>query len=325
MIPSVKERLQSWRDISVAWFRPAFAQRTPAAALRPLLTQAEIAALINEAYAVADHALHHPDVQYRHAGDMRSIHLGQGLDFEESRLYQRGDDLRGMDWRTTARTGKAYVKVFREEHQAATHIVVDRGASMRFATRTRLKAAQAARVAIVSAFAALRKGASVGGSVIQPERIFVPPANGAYGAFRLLEALVAPAPPLSGSAGAELWPSLELLEGVLARGSKLVIISDLAGFDGAFDCVLSRLVVRYEVVPVAILDPSELVLPDVGATCFADSLGGTAVSVDTHETALRLNFSARQQAILERIKQSLGMFGIRLRECRTSDEQLPYA
>lgn len=319
-----KGRLQSWREIAAGWLSSPSARRAQAATAQPLLTQTEVDALISEAYAVADDALRHPDVQCRHAGDMRSIHLGQGLDFEESRLYQRGDDLRGMDWRTTARTGKAYIKVFREEHLSSTHIVVDRSTSMRFATRKRLKVAQAARVAILSAFAAVRKGASVGGSVVQPVRISVPPATGSHGALRLLEALLAPAPPLGSEAGAGLAPALELLEAVLARGSKLVIVSDLAGFDSVPNSMIGRLALRYEVVPVIILDPAELALPDMGAIRFAHSINGKAVWIDTHDTALRGKFYARQQAILERLKQSFMNCGMHLRECQTTTERLPY-
>ena len=117
----------------------------------PLLTPEEIVALIEQADALRHTRAHGREVFLRHPGDARSAHFGQGLDFEEVRAYQAGDDIRNMDWRTTARTGEPYLKVFREEHHPALHIVVDRGAGMRFGTTRQLKAAQAARVAILAA------------------------------------------------------------------------------------------------------------------------------------------------------------------------------
>ena len=86
---------------------------------RPLLDAAEIAALLQQVQTLADESQHAQEVYYRHAGDFRSAYLGQGLDFEEVRPYQQGDDLRSMDWRTTARIGKPYLKIYREEHQPA--------------------------------------------------------------------------------------------------------------------------------------------------------------------------------------------------------------
>lgn len=292
---------------------------------RPLLDAAEIAALASEAYAAVDQGLHRPDVQYRHAGDMRSIYLGQGLDFEESRLYQRGDDLRSMDWRTTARTGKAYVKVFREEHQAALHIVVDRGASMRFATRTRLKATQAARLAVLAAFAAVRKGANVGGSIVAPERIVIPPASGQAGALRLIEAVVASAPPLADAHGdSGLWATLEMLESVLARGTKLVVISDFYGFSPGSSDILTRLAYHNEVVPVLIADPSELVLPDLGTAFFRASTDGEVATVNTSDANLRRHYAERQQSAQQALRDFFSALGIQLQVCLTTAERLPY-
>lgn len=292
---------------------------------RPLLDETEISTLVGEAYAAADKMLTRPDVQYRHAGDMRSIYLGQGLDFEESRLYQRGDDLRSMDWRTTARTGKAYVKVFREEHQAAIHVLVDRGASMRFATRGRLKVTQAARLAVLAAFSAVRKGASVGGSIVQPERIFIPAASGQIGALHLIEAAVAPAPPLGQShTGLGFWATLEMLESVLSRGTKLILISDFQGFDRGYQNTITRLAYRNEVVPMIIVDPSELELPDVGVAIFSGATDTEAKRIDTHDAALRRDFAERQRAAQAGLLEYFSAIGIQAQICLTTADMLPH-
>ena len=80
---------------------------------QPLLTPEEIVLLIEQADALRQARMHGREVFLRHPGDARSAHLGRGLDFEEVRAYQAGDDIRAMDWRTTARTGKPYLKIYR--------------------------------------------------------------------------------------------------------------------------------------------------------------------------------------------------------------------
>jgi uncharacterized protein (DUF58 family) len=120
------------------------------------------------------------EVHDHHAGDWASRWLGRGLDFEESRLYSAGDDIRDMDWRTTARTGRAHLKIYREERQPLVHLVVDRGATMRFGTRRRLKVAQAARVAAVLAFATADRNGVIGATCGMPRMKPCPRAMGAW-------------------------------------------------------------------------------------------------------------------------------------------------
>ena len=167
-------------------FRRLFASlsvRVSDAVHLPLLSDAELAQLIQRVQAMNLVHDQSRDVHYRHAGDDRSVYLGRGLDFEEVRPYQRGDEVRDMDLRTTARTGKPYLKIYREEHQPALHIVVDRGASMRFGTRTQLKAALAARLAAIFAFSAMHSNTCIGGTVWQPGGFILPCRNGEEGAI----------------------------------------------------------------------------------------------------------------------------------------------
>ena len=132
----------------------------------PLLSAQEIVQLVEQAEAVRHTRAHDSEVFLRHPGDARSAHLGRGLDFEEVRAYQAGDDIRAMDWRTTARTGEPYLKVYREEHHPALHIVLDRTAGMRFGTQTQLKVTQAARCAILAAVLESSAHACIGGTLV---------------------------------------------------------------------------------------------------------------------------------------------------------------
>ena len=170
----------------------------------PLMSVNEIAALAGQASVLA----HLPvrEVHDHHAGDWASRWLGRGLDFEESRLYSPGDDTRDMDWRTTARTGRPHLKIYREERQPAVHLVVDRGATMRFGTRKRLKVTQAARVAAILAFAATGQNGVVGATLWSREDETLPTRHGRLAALGLIDQAGAPCPPptyLEPTAGAE--------------------------------------------------------------------------------------------------------------------------
>lgn len=295
----------------------------------PLLNDAEIAALLQQVEAIADDPHHTQEVYYRHAGDFRSAYLGQGLDFEEARLYQQGDDIRNMDWRTTARTGKPHLKIYREEHQPALHVVMDRDASMRFGTETQLKVTQAARIAALFAFAAMRHGACIGGSLVQPGEMTefteftLPCSVGEAGAFRLVEACVAPCPPLQDAIpSASLWHTLERLDSVLARGTRLIIISDFQELDERRLPLLSRLASRHTLVPIQVTDQVEQRLPDMGMMCFRDGATGLTRWVDTGDYALREAFQHNSQQRLEAQSAMFNRIGVRLVQCHTGDDPL---
>ena len=92
------------------------------------------------------------------AGAYRSRFRGRGVDFLESRNYQPGDDIRNMDWRVTARTGKPHTKIFQEERERPVLIVLDAGPSLFFGTRRQLKSVAAGKMAAAIAWAAVRRG-----------------------------------------------------------------------------------------------------------------------------------------------------------------------
>ncbi len=104
------------------------------------------------------------------AGNRQSRFRGRGIDFQESRNYQPGDDIRTMDWRVTARTGRPHTKVFQEERERPIIIVIDCNPSMFFGTRVAFKAVIAARLAALIAWAAIRNGDRIGAVSVWPRR-----------------------------------------------------------------------------------------------------------------------------------------------------------
>lgn len=267
----------------------------------PLLTAEEIVLLIEQADALRNARTHGREVLLRHPGDARSAHLGRGLDFEEVRAYQAGDDIRAMDWRTTARTGEPYMKVYREEHHPALHIVVDRGAGMRFGTQRQLKVAQAARVAILAAVLESSAHACVGGTIMDHTPITLPCFAKQAGILQLAQASAAPCPPLSHQADREhvQWlDALRRIAATLPSGSRLLLLSDFHWLLPEDAPLLAHLALRHDLAAIHISDPVEQELPALGRMQFYDLAQQRLRWIDTGNRQVREHFSvaaAQQQ------------------------------
>jgi len=289
----------------------------------PLLSDADLADIIQHVQAMDLAHLQAKDVHYRQAGDYRSVYLGRGLDFEEVRLYQRGDEMRDMDWRTTARTGKPYLKVYREEHQPALHIVIDRGASMRFGTRTQLKVTLAARIAAVFAFAAMPGNTCIGGTLWQPGGFTLPCRNGEEGATQLVRAAIAACPPLLQDTHEEARTFSEMLrelDALLPRGSRLVLISDFAALHEQDLPILMRLASHHGLLALQVTDSAEENLPNVGMMRFFDVATGKLRWLDTGSQRVRNAFSKEADALHQQQRLLFERIGVRLHRCATDGD-----
>jgi len=280
------------------WLSRPRTAHTPDSTDAPLLTPDEIAQLIEQARALTRQRKQQHEVHQRHPGDSRSVHMGRGLDFEESRPYQPGDDIRDMDWRTTARIGKPYLKVYREEHHPMLHIVVDRTAPMRFGTRVRLKATQAARIAALLAIASSRDCACIGGTMVEEAAAPLLCQPGDAGALALAEAAAAPCPPLveAGDMAAPWQALLPRLIAEIPRGSRLIFVTDLQWLREEHASALNLLASRQEVAVCEIVDPAEIDLPNVGLARFSDTTSGAVRWIDTAARGVRAAFQREAQA-----------------------------
>jgi len=270
------------------WVRGRAAPDSGAPLHAPLIAAVDMAALAAQASLLTAKPLR--EVHDHHAGDWASRWLGRGLDFEESRLYSPGDDIRDMDWRTTARTGRAHLKIYREERQPLLHLVVDRGATMRFGTRRRLKVAQAARVAAVLAFATVGHGGVIGATLWDDQDETLPARHGRLAALGLIGQAAAPCPPLADPAPTDALQHadrLAALQASLPRGARLVLISDFAWLGDSHEALLARLAERFDVTAMQIVDPAERALPEMGTACFHDMASGQRVWLDTARASLR--------------------------------------
>ena len=197
------------------------------------------------------------------AGAYRSRFRGRGVDFVESRNYQPGDDIRNMDWRVTARTGRAHTKVFQEERERPVLIVLDASPSLYFGTRERLKSVAAGQLAAAVAWSAVRRGDRIGGFLFAPgKHRELRPAGGRRGAMRVIQSLVDWLQPEESDLPTEpLSLSLERVRHTARPGSLIIIISDFFSLDEDCNRHLSRLRQHNDVIGVQVMDRAEQELP----------------------------------------------------------------
>ncbi|MDQ2926554.1 MAG: DUF58 domain-containing protein [Caldimonas sp.] len=256
------------------WFR--FGRRAPGAAAAPLRsdvlnsgTWATAQDLIDlQRYAGKIGLTHAGPARARRAGDHLSRFRGRGMDYQESRGYQAGDDIRSMDWRVTARTGNPHVKVYQEERERPVVVFVDLNPGMFFGTQGMLKSVLAARAAALIAWAALAHGDRVGAMLFNGEHSDLQPRGGKRGVLRLIRQLVAHTDPRAGidATGHDdgLNAALGRLRRVARPGSLVVLISDFYGIDDESARHLSWLRRHNDVVALQIVDTIEEEPPPSG-------------------------------------------------------------
>ena len=233
------------------------------------------------------------------AGAYRSRFRGRGVDVLESRNDQPGDDIRNMDWRVTARTGKPHTKVFQEERERPVLVVLDASPTLFFGTRKRLKSVAAGQMAAAVGWAAVRRGDRIGGFMFAPgQHREIRPAGGRRGAMRLIQGLVDwLQPDRQTSGGPEpLSTALERVRHTVRPGSLVIIISDFFGLDEHCHRHLSRLRLHSDVIGCQVLDAAEHSLP-AGRYPITD--GDQATVLDTGHGASRNRYESMGQRHLE--------------------------
>jgi len=242
------------------------------------------------------------------------------MEFDETRLYTPGDDARHMDWRVTARTGKAHTKLFREERERPVFLSVDARAAMFFATRGVFKYVQAARLAALTAWSAQHHGDRIGGQVITEEGgIELKPEHGRRAVLHLLQKLVEAEPSKLSSASLGLDQALARLVHHARPGSLVFVFSDFRGLGSAGEFSLIRLRQHCDVVLVFLSDPLESQLPSSGRYRFAH--GERELSLDASPAATKAHadrFGLRREAIAQLAR----LHRMRFIPCLTTDDPL---
>ena len=234
------------------------------------------------------------------SGGHLSRFRGRGMEFDESRAYQSGDDVRNMDWRVTARAGAPHVKLFREERERPLWLLVDLGPSMRFGTRVAFKSVIAARAAALLAWAAADKSDRVGGLVFDESRHFEQrPAARTRGLLPMLKALSQD--PIPGNKGGlpGIVEAADKLVHLVRPGSLVFIVSDFLGLTSARAAWLAQLGRANEVVLVHVRDPLEEIAPPPGLYPVTDGIRRGLLDTETagRRTAWHRRFAAHLELV----------------------------
>ena len=270
------------------------------------------------------------------AGQYHSVFKGQGMNFEEVREYQPGDEVRSIDWNVTARMNHPFVKKFVEERELTLMLMVDVSGSGLFGSRAQSKRELAAEIASVLAFSAIRNNDKVGLILFSDEvEKFIPPRKGRRHVLRVIREVLFFEPRRQGT---DLNGALEFLLRVTPHKAIAVIVSDFIGSqavsaDSGRGKLRSQMMLleslaqaahpmlrqanrRHDVVAVQITDPFELELPALGRLVLQDAETGEIVEVNTGDQRKRKAFADRQartQAEITKLFRSAGIDAIQLR------------
>ena len=270
------------------------------------------------------------------AGQYHSVFKGQGMNFDEVREYQPGDDVRSIDWNVTARMNHPFVKKFVEERELTLMLVVDASGSGLFGSHDQSKRELAAEIASVLAFSAIRNNDKVGLILFTDEvEKFIPPRKGRRHVLRVIREVLFFEPRRRGT---DLNGALEFLLRVTPHRAIAVVISDFIGsptettgrrrgrprpqmmllesLAQASLTMLRQANRRHDVVAVQITDRYELELPALGRLVLNDAETGEVVEINTGDERKRAAFTERQaraQDDLARLFRSAGIDAIRLR------------
>ncbi|MCM8775996.1 MAG: DUF58 domain-containing protein [Candidatus Omnitrophica bacterium] len=220
------------------------------------------------------------------SGEYHSTFRGRGIEFEEVREYQPGDEIRSIDWNVTARIGRPFVKKFVEERELTVILMVDASSSGQFGTHQKLKNQFAAEVCAVLAFSAIKNNDKVG-LIIFTDRVekYIPPKKGRKHVLRVIREVLFFEPR---HAGTHVQAGLDFLNSVSKRRAVIFLVSDFMaeGYERALQISNKR----HDIIAITIQDPREAALPDVGMIELEDAETHDIVLVDTHDANVRKGF-----------------------------------
>ena len=267
------------------------------------------------------------------SGTYTSSFKGQGLAFREVRPYQPGDDVRTIDWNVSARMSETFVKVFVEEREMTVMLVVDLSPSQRFGTRRADKISRRLARSPRCWRSAPSATATGSGSSCRRTRssASVPPKKGEKHVMRVIREILGfdysgfdfgrdgpseararqtrdrKGAPILG-AQTDLTGALEALVGVARRRSIAFIVSDF--FAQGYERALALAAARHDIVPVTLVDPRDLELPDVGLATFEDLESGEAVVVDTSDSEVRAHYAREMKRLSQARVDSFNKLGL---------------
>ena len=253
-------------------------------------------------------------------GPNKSNFRGRGIDFEEVRNYQPGDDIRTIDWRVTARTGNAHTKLFREERERPVMVVTDQRSGMFFGSSHCFKSVLAAQLSGLLAWSALEAGDRIGGLVFNDsEHREIRPRRSRKTVLALLSELTAynnALPPAAPPGEDSFSTMLSNLRRIARPGSSLFLVSDFRGASGEHAREhLFQLAQHTEITAIVCSDPIEAELPRAGQYAVTD--GEQRSELHTGDSKLRATYRENFQRQRRQLSRDLMRLGIPLLQATT--------
>jgi uncharacterized protein (DUF58 family) len=235
------------------------------------------------------------------AGEYHSLFKGQGMEFEEVRPYQPGDDVRAIDWNVTARTGEPFIKRYREERELSVIFLVDLSASGDFGSMRKLKNEVAAEICALLAFSAIKNNDKVGLIIFTGEiELFVPPAKGTSHVLRVIRELLEFKPRQTRT---DIRQAIQFLARVTTKKCVVFLVSDF--LETGFAQPLRAIGAKHDVIAISITDPLEIRMPDVGLVELEDAETGEWIQIDTSSPVFRSRYEGLSE---ERRKELRDLF-----------------
>ncbi len=251
------------------------------------------------------------------SGDYQSSFKGRGMEFDEVREYQPGDDIRAIDWNVTARTGQPHIKVFREEREMTLMIMVDVSASLFYGSGRRSKLEVAAEIAAIFAYLALRNNDKVGLLLFSDHvELLIPPRKGRSHIWRIIQSVLSHEP-----AGGKTNFSVAVAHylKLSKRKNLCVFISDFFVEDDQRSS-LKQLAARHDTIAVQVADPRELQAQGAGLVAFRDSETGILSVIDTSSSAVQKELKSEFEHRSLSLQSISRQWGFDLLQLNATDE-----
>lgn len=253
------------------------------------------------------------------SGEYHASFKGQGLDFEDFREYQHGDEIRFIDWNVTARMNAPFIRTFREERELSVLIAVDISGSFDYGSKHFSKREIAAEIAAVLAFSARHNGDKVGLLLFAEEPIlYLPPAKGNKHTLRMIREILATTPEKKQT---NLSGACDFINRTLKRKSLIFFLSDF--IDNEFHKKLGVLSQKHETIALRIFDPVEENLPDVGKINLTDPETGEQSTVNTSNPNVRMAYEKLTARRLEALQKTFTKYKIDHVDAATDADYLP--
>jgi uncharacterized protein (DUF58 family) len=254
-------------------------------------------------------------------GAYHSRFKGQGIEFDDFREYQPGDDVRFLDWNVTARMNDPYVRKYIEERELTVMLLVDISGSGDYGSGEDSKRERAAEVAAVFAFSATHNGDKVGLCLFS-DRIehYLPARKGGSHTLRIVRDIL---DKQAVSPRTDLTPALDLALQRIPHRALVVVVSDFLTQNESWERSLRSLATKHDVVAAQIIDPREVELPDAGRVALEDPETGEQYVLNTSSPSVRRLYAERLKSLRDGLAQRLKKNGIERIDVRTDQDYAP--